>query len=183
MNGLRELLRAELARRQAINPRYSLRAFAAFLKIDHSTLSQILRGRRAVPAEARRDWGALLGLGPEEIRARAAAEAEDPVELAARNAHAHWLGEARALLTGTAHWRLLELMRSPDWRPDMRWAAAQIGAGVDDVNDALARLLRLRLVAVGGDGVWRDVSGIAEPGAGSFKECALARLRASGSAA
>jgi len=41
-------LQAELARRCAGNPRYSLRAFARRLGVDHSTLSQLLRGRRAL---------------------------------------------------------------------------------------------------------------------------------------
>jgi transcriptional regulator with XRE-family HTH domain len=180
---MRELLLAEFARRRAVNPRYSLRAFAAYLQVDHSTLSQILRGRRVAPAGALRDWGARLGIGPEEVEVRAAAGAEDAAALAALNARAHWLGEARALVTGAAHWRLLELMRSPDWRPDTRWIAARIGTRIDDVNDALARLLRLGFLAIGSDGVWRDISGIPEPDADNVKERALARLRATGSAA
>jgi transcriptional regulator with XRE-family HTH domain len=42
----RSLLCDELARRRGANSRYSLRSFARALRIDHSTLSQILRGRR-----------------------------------------------------------------------------------------------------------------------------------------
>jgi predicted enzyme related to lactoylglutathione lyase len=42
--GFRELLQRELAKRCAENPQFSLRAFAKALRIDHSTLSQILRG-------------------------------------------------------------------------------------------------------------------------------------------
>jgi DNA-binding transcriptional regulator YdaS (Cro superfamily) len=42
------LLESELARRRARNPRYSLRAFAGRLRIDHSTLSQWMRGRRTL---------------------------------------------------------------------------------------------------------------------------------------
>jgi transcriptional regulator with XRE-family HTH domain len=43
---MRAALEAELSRRRARNPRYSLRAFAGSLGLDHSTLSQILRGER-----------------------------------------------------------------------------------------------------------------------------------------
>jgi transcriptional regulator with XRE-family HTH domain len=43
---LRAILEAEFARRQRLNPRYSLRAFAQSADMEHSTLSQLLRGKR-----------------------------------------------------------------------------------------------------------------------------------------
>jgi transcriptional regulator with XRE-family HTH domain len=46
----RGLLERELARRAARNRRYSLRAFARHLGVDHATLSQWLRGRRPITA-------------------------------------------------------------------------------------------------------------------------------------
>jgi hypothetical protein len=45
---LRCLLVAEFARCAGSNPRYSLRGFARKLGVDHSTLSQLLRGRRSL---------------------------------------------------------------------------------------------------------------------------------------
>lgn len=43
-----KMLKAELEKRKAINNRYSLRAFAKFLEIDHSTLSQIFSGHKGL---------------------------------------------------------------------------------------------------------------------------------------
>ena len=43
---LRSILEKEFARRQQVNPRYSLRAFAKSVDLEHSTLSQLMRGRR-----------------------------------------------------------------------------------------------------------------------------------------
>jgi transcriptional regulator with XRE-family HTH domain len=176
VSSFREMLNAELARRRQVNPRYSVRAFAAYFGVDHSTLSQILRGRRAVPADRITDWATLLGLGPEETAVHSA-DADDADDLNARIRRARWLGEACALLRGPAHWQLLELLRSPDWQPDTRWVAARIGAGVDDVNDALTRLLRLGMVTIGSDGAWRDTSGLAHPDACNVRERVLERLR------
>ena len=51
---LRNLLVAEFHRRVRSNPRYSLRALARALDVDHSTLSQLLRGRRALTWRAMR---------------------------------------------------------------------------------------------------------------------------------
>jgi transcriptional regulator with XRE-family HTH domain len=53
---IRRLAAAELARRREGNPRYSLRAFAASVGVDHGTLSRLLRGVRT----PRRDVAARL---------------------------------------------------------------------------------------------------------------------------
>jgi transcriptional regulator with XRE-family HTH domain len=45
---LRSILEQEFARRKRVNPRYSLRAFAKSVELEHSTLSQLMRGRRAM---------------------------------------------------------------------------------------------------------------------------------------
>ena len=72
--GFRAKLAEQFEARRERNPRYSLRAFAAFLGADHSTLSQILRGARRTPAGQLRSWGKKLGLGAEETAAYIAAE-------------------------------------------------------------------------------------------------------------
>jgi transcriptional regulator with XRE-family HTH domain len=45
---LRTILENEFSRRRLKNPRYSLRAFARSVEVEHSTLSQLLRGRRSM---------------------------------------------------------------------------------------------------------------------------------------
>jgi transcriptional regulator with XRE-family HTH domain len=45
---LRAVVEDEFNRRKRTNPRYSLRAFARSVKLEHSTLSQLLRGKRTV---------------------------------------------------------------------------------------------------------------------------------------
>jgi transcriptional regulator with XRE-family HTH domain len=42
------MLETEFARRRRVNPRYSLRAFARSVNLEHSTLSQLLRGKRTM---------------------------------------------------------------------------------------------------------------------------------------
>jgi transcriptional regulator with XRE-family HTH domain len=49
---LRTILDGELKRRRRVNPRYSLRAFARTVNIEHSTLSQLLRGKRPITWKA-----------------------------------------------------------------------------------------------------------------------------------
>src|SRR4051812_15994259 len=63
----RQRLQEELAARCARNARYSLRAFANFLGIDHASLSQLLRGKRTMSEPSIRRLGARIGLIPAEI--------------------------------------------------------------------------------------------------------------------
>jgi hypothetical protein len=54
-----------------------------------------------------------------------------------------------AITSEPAHWRILRLCRTSEFRPDCRWIAGQIGASVDDVNLALSRLLKLGFLETG----------------------------------
>lgn len=173
----RARLREELARRRKVNRRYSLRAFADLLGVDHSTLSQVLRNMRPVPAGCARDWARRLKLSGELGELYAAAEDGDDFEaLGRRMRHMQWMAEAAAVTNNAAHWRLLQLLRAPDWRPDMRWAAQRLDIDADQLSDALLRLLRLGLLTMHGR-EWRDTSGLESPVAENVVDLALARLR------
>lgn len=73
------MLRAELERRQAANARYSLRSFARDLHVDHSSLSQILRGRRRLTGRSVRALGRRLRLAAPQIAELCAIENEAAV--------------------------------------------------------------------------------------------------------
>lgn len=60
--GFREFLQNELANRCSENTSYSLRAFARSLSIDHSSLSQILRGKRKLTKSSIHRLGEEIGL-------------------------------------------------------------------------------------------------------------------------
>jgi transcriptional regulator with XRE-family HTH domain len=174
----RDRLRQELLQRRERNPRYSLRAFAVFLGSDHSTLSQILRAKRPVPAIQIRRWAKKLGMEPEEAAAYIAAEHLPESSTVERESQLrHWTAEAMAIIASRAHWEILRLLRSDEFQPDCRWISKQIGVTVDEVNVALSRLLRLRLLRMTSNGKWTDT---AKPPAATereFRKLALARIR------
>jgi transcriptional regulator with XRE-family HTH domain len=178
MRGFRKRLTEEFEKRRQKNPRYSLRAFASFLGADHSTLSQILRGARPLPEASIRRWAEKLGLDREEALAYAAAErVPDPERHRQEERLRHWTAEAMAIASEPVHWRLLRLCRVPDFRADSRWIAGELGVSADEVNLALSRLLRLRLIETGGGAVWKDLTGLTEVEESSFRKIALARAR------
>jgi transcriptional regulator with XRE-family HTH domain len=174
----RERLGQEFEGRRQKNARYSLRAFAAFLETDHSTLSQILNGSRRIPVRHVRSWARKLGMDSEEATAYVAAEHVPDAARAEREEQLrHWTAEAMSIVTERVHWEILRLCRTTGFHYDCRWIAEQIGTTVDEVNLALSRLLRLRLLEVSAGGEWRDTTNLPELSEREFRKLALARVR------
>jgi hypothetical protein len=132
---LRTLLREELSRRRERNRRYSLRAFARDLSVHHATLSRVMRGRQRMTGLSVDAMAEKLRLDRRMILASALADADAAV---------------------------LEAVSRARFRPDSRWLATQTGLPVDEVNGALLRLLRGRMLRMDSPGAW--VVTVPEPG-------------------
>jgi|SRR3954453_8638469 len=126
----RAVLQAEFERRRGANRRYSLRSFARDLSVDHSTLSQILRGRRRLTGRTVRAVGRKLRLPAPEIAELCALENESAV---------------------------LAALDRPNFQADSRWVASMIGIPLDEVNVTLQRLLRKRIVAMTTRARWERI--------------------------
>jgi Domain of unknown function (DUF4423) len=173
----RTRLTEEFAARRQKNSRYSLRTFAAFLRTDHSSLSQVLRCLRGIPTTQIRAWGKKLGMTPEEIAVHVAGQHVPDGSVSRRQAQLrHWTAEAMAIVSNSTHWKIVQLSRSKDFQPDCRWIAAHINTTVDEVNVALSRLLRLRLMEMS-NGRWKDLTGSTQQTESQFKKRALVRIR------
>lgn len=178
MDDFRDRLKRELDARKATNARYSLRAFATFLGTDHSTLSQILRGRRPIPTSQLRLWGRKLGMTREEVAVYVAARyVPNGLTRDRQEQLRHWTAEGLAIVTDSCHWQIVELTRTRGFQGDSRSIAQTLGVSVDRVNVALARLLRLRLLEIGRDGRWKDLLGQKRPTEAGFRKAALIRIR------
>jgi len=126
----RAVLQAEFERRRGTNPRYSLRSFARDLSLDHSTLSQILRGRRRLTGRTVRALGRRLRLSAADVAELCALENESAV---------------------------LSVLDRRNFQADSRWVASMIGIPLDEVNVTLQRLLRKRIVAMTARARWERV--------------------------
>lgn len=125
------LIAEEFERRRRGNRRYSLRSFARALGIDHSTLSQLLRGRRRVTPALIRMLGERLALAPAQIEALCAVETD-------------------ALVLGALQRR--------DFRPNARWLAIRLGISIDTINVSLQRLLRTGAMVMKTRNSWQEVA-------------------------
>jgi uncharacterized protein (TIGR02147 family) len=175
----RQVLQAELARRCANNPQYSLRAFAKYLGLDHSTLSQMLRGKRRLTTRAIRKFGARLGLDAEATETFIAIEENrvaDPNEESVVREVRRLAKDTASLIADWHHYAILELIHVRDFRPDSRWLARVLGITTDEVNVALHRLLRLGLLEMTAPGEWVDRLGDAATSTREFAHAAVDRL-------
>jgi len=157
----RQFLQEELASRCVRNPRYSLRAFARYLRLDHSTLSQLLRGRRRFTARTVERIGTRLSLAPAVITQFVELERTPPESWAARELR-QLSRDASLSLAEWHHSAILELTRLASFRPDVRWIARVLDLSVDDVNVAVTRLARLGLLDMQCATTWVDKAGNAE---------------------
>jgi uncharacterized protein (TIGR02147 family) len=175
-DAFRRTLQAELARRCSRNSRYSLRAFAKYLGVDHSTLSQLLRGKRRLTDATVRKLGYRLGLEPAQIEIFAAAARAEPARAVPAEAPVTQLAaEALLVLRNRHHLAILELVRLPTFRPDVRWIARVLDTSPDQVNVALQHLLRLGLLRMKSPDRW-VVEGDAAAGPAEFARAVIERL-------
>jgi transcriptional regulator with XRE-family HTH domain len=172
-----ERLQIEFEARKKKNARYSLRAFAAALGAEHSTISQVLRRTRPVPTRRIRAWALKLGMMPEEAAVYvAASHASSPERSWREQQLLHWTVEALAIMNDLIHFDILRLTRDPRFQPDVRWISRETAVGVDQVNTALTRLLRLHLIEMV-PGEWRDLTGFKELTERKVRKLALERVR------
>jgi len=178
----RLFLQAELGRRCGKNPQCSLRAFAKYLAIDHATLSQLVRGKRALTARAirkLRKLGTRLGLDRATIDGYVAHEprwGRAAAFDAALSEVQQLANDAASVISDWYHYAILELTRLHHFKPDTRWIARVLGITADQVNVALTRLTRLGLLEMADRHRWIDKSGDTTASLAEFSQAAVERL-------
>jgi uncharacterized protein (TIGR02147 family) len=157
---LQERFRAAARR----NARFSLRAFARQLGVNHSTLSQILRGKRKLTPSSIHSLGQRMGLPNDAIQTYAGALKSlsefDQTNNQTRSVQFDL--DTFHLVTVWYHQAILELTHTRSFRTDSRWIAKTLGLTVDEVNVAVQRLLRLGLLEMSKRERWLDKTGDAE---------------------
>lgn len=168
-------LQTELARRCAENPQYSLRAFAKYLGIDHSTLSQLLRGKRRFAEKTIRKISVRLGLEEAAIERWIHIEQRQGQDEATAGQVRQLTQDIASLMTDVNHYAILELTRIQGFQPDSRWIARVLGITVDEVNIAMQCLIRLGLLEMVSMTQWVDHLGDAMATMEDFTQAGIKR--------
>lgn len=161
----REIISDKFAERRAVNPRYSLRAFAKDLKISPSRLSDVLASKGHLSVDMGRQIAKGLKLTP-----LLSADFIDMIEASGRSAKSLKSAAEKRVKTRskTEHLRTLtadELSIMSDWRNLAIWTfmtlptfdgkrqtiAKHFKMNVLEVEDILRRLERLKMIHVNGE--------------------------------
>lgn len=166
-NSMRDFLCRELKRRQIANTRYSLRAFARSLDINPSHLSKILRGQIGISEEKFTHFAKVLSvsssllahLKKKEFFLREISKQGEWMERVTKQVdyiklsldHSH-------VISDWYHFAILELTRTEEFKPDIKWIQHKLGLESDEVQAAVDRLFRLKMLIIGENGSWIDNS-------------------------
>lgn len=156
----RKYLESILLRRRAINPRYSLRAFARDLGVNAPRLSEVLRGKKGLSLQAAMAVAQKLKLDKTEARTFCdlvqCTDARSPVarklakeRLKSRAAQAKYeplASDEFDVIADWYHFAILELTQVPGFRSDVKWIAKSLTISFNEAQAAIARLLRLKLL-------------------------------------
>jgi uncharacterized protein (TIGR02147 family) len=159
-NSYRGLLKIELEKRCARNPRYSLRSFARDLEVSPSRLSDVIRGRYGLSRSAAASIADRIGMNREEssifcdlvdlehARAnRARNEASDRLRRLAATRRSQQLAvDAFQIIADWYHYAILELTLVKGFKSDASWIAARLAISPHMVVSAIERLKRLDLI-------------------------------------
>ncbi|MGB0452538.1 MAG: TIGR02147 family protein [Bacteriovoracaceae bacterium] len=156
LRDFRTYLQRTLVMRCKENPQYSLRAFAKSLEIEPSALSKILNGKRSITAKMYERLSQKLDLSGEDY------EYYHPknTHLREKKVEATTLSsDVFNFICDWYHYAILELIRVKGFKNDIAWIARALGITTSQVQDAVDRLTRMKLLIKDDFGRWHDNSG------------------------
>ena len=137
-------LQAEFSNRSRKSPRYSLRAFAASLKLEPSSVSQILSGKRALSRNSLIKLCEKLSATPKDLKEFGLLTGKGE-ELA--NFHQLSMDQF-AVIADWYHFAILEMTFIKTSSSDPKSIAKALGISIQDTKSAIERLSRLGLLNV-----------------------------------
>lgn len=186
MQTIRTYLQDELVRRCKTNPRYSLRSFAKHLQMNPSLLSKILRGQVGVSPKRFDKICERMSLGPVEREQLATAEDRKRTfkkqnhlfrELKNTSVQMRDMADQFQVIADWYHYAILELVATEGFQSDERWIAKTLGITYPEVVEARERLVRLGMLEISENGIWKDSSGNVSNSSGQYTSIALRKLQ------
>lgn len=144
MNSISLVLRHELDKRMKRNPSFSLRAFAKFLEISPTTLSQVISNKRNLSMKTGSDILQRLGFSPNEQLNLIANFESNIIDI--KNTQ---ISEDKfQLISDWFYLAILSLGELPNTKADPRWIAKRLNITQAMANTALQRLERLNIIKI-----------------------------------
>jgi len=144
-------LSSEFIKRRRKNKSYSIRSFANLVKLDPSTLSQILSGKRLISGKMVGRLTEILGVDP-KTKSALLQYANKKIKInqlevdEKKDEFRQLTLDAYTLISDWYHYALLELTYVQNFKNDHKWIAKELGITTAEVAIALERLKRLELI-------------------------------------
>ena len=143
-------LQSQLMERCRKNPRYSLRAFAALLEMEASSVSQIISGKRKAQAKVITHICKKLSVTPSqtnEFLSKTTLKKRNNSQLEqTEHDFALMAEDAFAYIANWYHAAILELTFTDSFELNHQWIAQTLSITVTEVKMAIERLIRLDLL-------------------------------------
>ncbi len=139
-----EWLQREYLNRRVKNQSYSIRSFARYLKLDPSTVSQLLSGKRKPSQKFAKNLFGQLDIAPDDREIIMSSLGMNTNQT--DNSYHLIALDSFKLLSDWHHFAILELTSVKDFKYDFVWIANQLNLSVTEVRQAIERLLRLDLL-------------------------------------
>ena len=145
-------LQKQFTERCKRNSRYSLRAFAKSLDTDHSSVSQILSGKRVLSKKAMQSLCLKLSADPKDLRSFGLLE-----RLSADEDFLQIDIDSFSVIADWYHAAIMELTFIKGFKSDAKWIARTLSITTEEAKAAIERLIRLGLLVID-DGVLKKTS-------------------------
>lgn len=147
----------EFDRRKAINPRYSLRAYAKSLNLDVSVLSRILANKSPVSPKILAKIAVPLAITPDEftkiegdlVQSKKSRRAQPNADFAAIQ---QLQSEEFKIIQDWYNYVILELTNIEGFEPSAEWISTKLSISEAEAQLALERLVKLNLLIQDKDG-------------------------------
>lgn len=136
------------------NPAFSLRAFAKRLKINPSALSEILNGKRCISEGLAKRLVDNLALDPKSRQSVLSLFEPETQDEKKSDNYLELSVDQFKVISEWYHFAILSLAETEGFQSDVKWVAERLKIKVQEVQHAVERLLRLRMLVLNPDGSW-----------------------------
>lgn len=147
-NQFKTLLRSEFIRRNELNPKYSLRAYAKSLGVSPATLSLVMRGKKPFTPSLISKISLALRIPPKEMLKYQAQLFKERVSPSMRKIYEVIDLDRLSVISNWYHYAILNLMRVKGFKSDPLWISRRLGISSAQVQDALERLVRVGILKI-----------------------------------
>jgi len=148
-------IKNEFLKRKKKNPNYSLRSFAKFLKVEHSSLAQIISDKRPLSDKMCQRIGHALGYSSIKMRTLMKTDLESKSFYRYKKLE----DDTFKVIADWYYYAILELTYCDNFKPSVRWISKVLGLPIAKISEAVEILKLLKFLEVTPDGQWIDRMG------------------------